>query len=89
VGAGAAADLAVAYASSGAAATAAVEIVTMPPSVPSSSTSVGFVSVGADLTSGHRRPSDPGRRPRRTASSGLPVSFGVASGSASISGGTI
>jgi len=91
VGAGAAADLAVASASSGAAATAAVEIVHDAAFSPfllhlASDSSllaqtITFPAIADQVTTGVV-----GRA--ATASSGLPVSFGVASGSASISGGT-
>ncbi len=91
VGAGAAADLAVAYASSGAAATAAVEIVHDAAFSPfllhlASDSSllaqtITFPAIADQVTTGVVGLA-------ATASSGLPVSFGVASGSASISGGT-
>ena len=91
VGAGAAADFAVAYASSGAAATAAVEVVHDAAFSPfllhlASDSSllaqtITFPALADQVTTGVVGLA-------ATASSGLPVSFGVASGSASISGGT-
>ena len=91
VGAGAAADFAVAYASSGAAATAAVEIVHDAVSSPfvlrlASDESLLAQTITFPVLADQVATNSVGLS--ATASSGLPVTFAVTSGAASIAGGT-